>query len=304
LGVYFIISLEEYELGVKKNRIWFVLFLLPTIILFLFFYAYPIFAIAFTSFANWKLGTNITFAGFDNFKRMIADPNFRDSLQNTLWWLLLHLVVLVGVSILVALLTFDKSRFSKAVRAIYLIPNALPLAVIGFLFYFIFNPSIGLVNGLVHLFGYKDFALNWYQDAHTAFFTVTVTTILYGGVYTLLMSAEMTAIPEEIFESVKIDGANNLQTNLYIIIPLIKNILGTVLILAAVQCLKTFEVIYLTTSGGPGNSTMNLPILIYRTAMNNSDFSYANSISLVTILIGMVTIGVISKLFKVGKKDF
>ena len=117
----------------------------------------------------------------------------------------------------------------------------------------------------------------------------------------LLISSETAAIPTEVYESAKVDGATESQINRLIVMPLIKNIVGTCLILATVDCLKTFEVIYLTTNGGPGDLTMNLPVMIFRTAMNNSNYGYANAIAFVTILIGAAAMLLITKVFRIGK---
>ena len=79
-----------------------------------------------------------------------------------------------------------------------------------------------------------------------------MTTIFYGGVFMLLISSEIAAIPTEVYESAKVDGATESQINRLIVMPLIESVVGTCLILATVDCLKTFEVIYLTTNGEPG----------------------------------------------------
>lgn len=287
----------------KSVNKWIAVFLLPSLILFFGFYAYSIFTVFITGFTDWKLGEPINFAGLNNYVRMFQDPNFMISLKNTLIWLILHWIVLVGVSLLVSLVTIKKTRFNRVVRVIYLIPKMIPLAVIGFLYYFMFNPSIGIVNDFIRKIGFSDFNLNWFQDERTAFFAVTVTTIFYGGVYMLLLSSEIAAVPSEVYESAKVDGASELQINIMIILPLIKNIIGTCLILATVDCLKTFEVIYLTTSGGPGNLTMNLPVLIFRTAMTNSNYGYANAIATITILIGAASMLLITKIFRIGKNQ-
>jgi len=231
---------------------------------------------------------------------MANDAVFLISFTNTFKWLLLYWTILVGCALLTALLISKKSKVSRMVRVIYLLPNILPSAVIGLLFNFMFNPSVGLVNDVIKKLWDPDFALNWFQNVHTAFFTVTATTIFYGGVFTLIFCAEISAISQEVYESAEIDGVNKFQKHFYITLPLLKNIIGTTLILATVQCLRTFDVIYMTTMGGPGSETMNLPLLIYKTAMNNLNFGYANAMSLVTILIGMITIGLISRLMKVG----
>lgn len=287
----------------KSDKKWIIIFLLPSLILFTGFYAYSIVTVFVTGFTDWRLGEQMSFAGISNFIKMFQDSTFLVSLKNTLLWLVLHWAVLVGVSLLVSLATIKQTRFNRIVRVIYLIPKMIPLAVIGFLYYFMFNPSIGLVNDFIRKIGFENFNINWFQDERTAFFAVTVTTIFYGGVYMLLLSSEIAAVPAEVYESAKVDGASDIQINVMIVMPLIKNIIGTCLILATVDCLKTFEVIYLTTSGGPGDLTMNLPVLIFRTAMTNSNYGYANAIATVTILIGAAAMLLITRIFRIGKDE-
>lgn len=287
----------------KKCRLGIALFLLPCIVLFLFFFAYPIVSVFVTSFAEWRLGKQITFVGLDNFRRLLADENVIMAAKNTGVWMLMHWFILTGTALLVALMTTTKTAFTRFVKVCYLIPNMIPMAVIGFLAYFIYSPTIGLVNGFVSLFTGEPFVHNWLQDQHTAFWTVSSTFILYGGVFTLLLSTQIAAISPEVIESARLECRNEFQIKRYIVVPQIKNMLGTVLIMATVQCLKTFEVIYLTTSGGPRNITLNLPILIHRTVINNSNFGYANAISAVTILIGALCMGVIALGFRMGQSD-
>lgn len=279
------------------------IFLLPCILLFLFFYAYPTITVFVTSITKWKLGEPIEFNGIENFIKLFQDEVVIKALINTIKWMIIAWVLQIGISLLVALLTRKISGFNRFVKVTYLIPNMISLSVIGFISYFIFNPSIGIANEVIRCF-VKDFSLNWYQDISTAFFTVTITTIFYGGISTLMMSSEIAAIPEEILESARIDGASEFQLNIKIILPMIKNIIGTTLILATVNALKSFEVIYMTTNGGPGSETMNFPILIYRTAMLNNNYGYSNALSIITILIGIIAMLFISKIFHVGKSDY
>ncbi|MFB9277332.1 carbohydrate ABC transporter permease [Cohnella cellulosilytica] len=286
----------------QKGWIW--TFLAPTLLLFAAFYAYPIATVAISSFTEWRLASAMTYVGLDNYRSLLTDGEFKKALVNTLVWLLAHWTIYVGMGLLVALLTARKTRFSRFVRTVYLIPNMLPIAAVAFLFYIVFNPAIGPINGLLELVGLDQLALNWYQDTRTAFWTVTFTSVIYGGILTLLISAELASIPGEIIESAKMDGAGELRTVFHITLPLLRNVIGTAMILTTVNVLKSFEIIYLTTVGGPGNETINLPILIYRAAMNNNHLSYSNTLGTVTILIGMISILIITRVFRMGRSDY
>src|SRR5690625_820816 len=116
---------------------WIVLFLIPTVLFFCTFYAYPIITIFISSFSDWRLASEIEFIGIDNYKVLLSDNNFKVGFVNTLKWLVIHWVFYVGLGLCVALLTANKSWLSKLVRTVYLIPNMIPIAALAFLFYFI-----------------------------------------------------------------------------------------------------------------------------------------------------------------------
>lgn len=97
------------------------------------------------------------------------------------------------------------------------------------------------------------------------------------------------------------DGADRLQLNIYIILPLLKNVIGTSVILEASGMLKKLDTIMLMTKGGPGDMTMNLPMFVYRTAMTENNFGRANAAGVMLILLGCITVTMINRLFKVGE---
>lgn len=287
----------------KHSRFWIVLFLTPTVLLFLFLYAYPMLTILGTSFTDWRLASEVSFVGFSQYRKMLDHSAFLSSLTNTVVWLLLHWVFYVGIALAVALSSAKKGLVSSFVRVVYLIPNMIPLAALAFIFYLLFSPSIGLINEIIGAFVPGDFLHNWYQHPTTAFLTVTLSSLLFGGILTLLIAAEISSISPEVFESARMDGAGNVQTAFYVTIPLLRNIIGVCLILTTVHVLKMFELVFLTTNGGPGNLTMNLPVMIYRTAMFNNNFGYSNAIAVVTILVGVASMLTISQIFRTGKAN-
>jgi raffinose/stachyose/melibiose transport system permease protein len=112
--------------------------------------------------------------------------------------------------------------------------------------------------------------------------------------------AELSAIPDDIFEAAYIDGATELQTNLYIKLPLLKNAIGTATILTATSMLQKLDILVMTTNGGPGISTMNLPLFIYNTAMRDNNFGVSNACAVLLIIIGLISIGVVNKLYRMN----
>lgn len=284
-----------------KNRGYITLFLLPTIILFLLVYAVSLVILFGTSFTEWRTWTKPVFIGLGNYIKMFTDDSdFRQSLINTVIWIFLQSTVHVIIGVLFAIILNMKEFYWKFARSVYMIPNIISGAAVGMLFLFILNPDFGAVNSIVRLFCSRDFSQNWFMDYATSFFSVTMTWLPYAAVVTILVLAEIAAIPESIFESARIDGASGFKINLYIVIPLLRNIIGTSVILAGTSMLQKLDIIMITTGGGPGNTTLNLPVYIYRTALMDNNFGYSNTVGVFLVVLGIVLILLYRNMFKIG----
>ncbi len=284
---------------------WIFLFLFPSLALFAAIFAYPIGMIFGSSFFNWRgMSSTISFVGLQNFIKLFStDATFHKAMLNTVVWVALQSTVHVALGALLALILVKKPFGWKAVRTAYMFPNIISLAVLGIVYLNLFNPQHGIVNVIVRALGFEDFNHNWYFDSSTSFGTVTFTWLAFAGLVTILVMAEIATISDEIYEAAYIDGASDFQVDIHIKLPLLRNILGTCVILSATSMLKEFELIYLTTGGGPDIATMNLPLYIYKTSIIEHNYGYANTISSVTILLGIVVIVGVNRLFRMGRSD-
>jgi raffinose/stachyose/melibiose transport system permease protein len=288
---------------VKVKRRWIVLFLSPGLLLFLFVYLASIINVAGTSFTDWRIGQQIRFSGVSNYTALIQSPVFHKALGNNIIWIILQSTIHVAIGILFALIIAWKKRtwYAKVSQTLFMLPNMLSSAALGMLFYNIFNPMYGPINRIIKSFGNPNFNINWFANADTAFFAVTATWLPFAAIIAILAAAELSAIPDEIFEAAYIDGATELQTNMYIKIPLLKNAVGTGTILAATSMLQKLDILVMTSNGGPGNTTMNLPLLIYNTAMRDNNFGMANACAVLLIIIGLISIGAVNKLYRMNE---
>lgn len=285
---------------VIKKR-WIVIFLLPGILLFLFVYLASIANVFGTSFTYWRIGQSISFNGVGNYAALFASDKFHKALANNIVWILLQSTIHVVIGILFALITSRKKWYSRPCQIIFMLPNILSSAALGMLFYNVFNPMYGPVNKIVKLFGYPNFNVNWYANNGTAFFAVTLTWLPFAAVIAILAAAELAAISDDIFEAAVIDGASESQINWRIRLPLLKNAIGTGTILAATSMLQKMDILIMTSNGGPGNQTMNLPLLIYLTAMQDNNFGLANACGVILILIGLASIGIINRIYRMNE---
>lgn len=288
----------------KLKKITLAAFLLPCILLFLLIYLVPLVLVAVSSFANWRIGQPLSFAGLSNYVQAFHDKNVRAAVWHTLFWVVAQSTVHVFLGTLLAFILAKKFRGWKVFRTVCMLPNVISTAALAMILLNVFKTDGGLVNGLISLLTGSKFEWNWYFNSSTALPAVTLGWLLYPGMITILMLAAITSIPNDLLEAARIDGATSLQINLRVILPMVRNTLGTSVIVAATSMLKEFELIYLTTNGGPGNATLNLPLYIYKTAFTENNYSYSNAMSVLLILLGVLIVYAINRLFRMEESDY
>jgi raffinose/stachyose/melibiose transport system permease protein len=288
----------------KRKNFWIGIFLFPALMMFLFVYAVPLVTVVYKSFTNATLASGEMFVGFDNYKNLFTrDMDYLEALKNTALWVLLYIFIHIPFGTLVAIVFSKKVIGWKFARTVYMLPNIISGIAMGMVLLYIFNPQFGVVNNIIRFFGQKDFAQNWFFDTSTAFFTVTVSNIFYAAVVTILVMAEIASIPGAIFESARVDGASGLQSDLYITLPLLKNVIGTCIILATTSVLTSFDMIFITTKGGPGNTTMNMSYYLYDTINLTNKVGLGNAIGVTQLVFGFILVILVTKVLKLGKSD-
>lgn len=280
-------------------------FLLPCLALFALIYLTPLIMVVVSSFFEWKAGGVFNFVGIQNYiQAFTSDDRMLIALRNTGIWVLLQSTVHVTIGTVIAFMLSKKLRGWKVLRTIYMIPNVVSAAALGVIFLNVFNPKYGLINSFVSQVTGTAFQKNWFFEENLAFITVTWSWLLYTGMIIIVVLAGILAIPEDVIEAARIDGATEMQINLKIRLPLIRTVLGTSVILAATSMLREFELIYLTTNGGPGDLTLNLPLYLYKTSMTDNNYGYANMMGVVLIIAGIVAVQAINKLFRMNESDY
>lgn len=290
----------------KKNKHWIPIFLAPACILFLLIYAVPLVLVFVTSLFEYRLLPNrFEFIGLQNYINLLTnDPVFIEAFRNTVVWIAIHCTVHVFIGTLLAFILYKKPRGWKFVRVSYMIPNIISQSAIAMIFLNVFNPQYGVVNSLLGMLGLDSFQHNWLFERATAFPSVTMTWLLFAGYTTTLVLAEALSVDESILEAARVDGATNFQIDVFVMFPLIKKMIGTTVIMAATYMLQLFSLIYITTGGGPETRTTNLPLLLYQTAMKENNYGYANTIGVFIIVIGVVSMALINKAFKMNESDY
>ena len=287
----------------KNKGLWIILFTMPCMILFAIVYAAPIITVAYTSLCDYTTFSGPKFTGIKNFLTIFGDKDFLVSIKNTLIWVVLQATFHVSLGLIMALVLRRKPKGWKVVRTAYMIPNIIPTAATGVMFTLLLNPTFGVVKPFLEGIGVEVSQVpNLFGNSKYAFWTVTLTWLLYSGFNTIIFLAEMGAIDKEIYEAARVDGAKPWQLDQYITLPLMKNIFGTCVVLGSVAMVSQFDIIYMTTKGGPGNTTLNLPIYLYKAATLENNYGKANAVGVIQIVIGLVLVILIQRLFA-GKKE-
>lgn len=288
----------------KRNQGWIALFLAPTCIIFLLIFAIPLVMVFGTSLFDYRLlPKTFEFVGLDNFIRLFTeDTKFLPILKNTLLWILIHCVLHVALGTILAFILYKKPRGWKFVRVTYMIPNIISQSAIAMIFLNLYNAQYGALNSFLKAIGLESLQHNWLFDTATAFPSVTMTWFLFAGYTTTLVLAQCLSTDETIIEAARVDGATSFQIDRLVMFPMVKKMIGTTVIMAATYMLQLFSLIYITTGGGPGTTTTNLPLYLYTTVKANN-YGYANAIGVVIIAVGFVTMTLINRLFGMQKDD-
>lgn len=239
------------------------------------------------------------FIGLDNFIRLFTrDPDYWNSVWNTLVYAVAKLLITIPCSFLLAVLLNSKLKLQGLFRGIIFMPTIISTAVMSLVFYFMFNSYNGIVNQMLMRFSLIDYPIDWFGRDMAMVTAVLVAAWGAIGNYMIYFLAGLQTIPEEMYEVAKLDGANYFQTLYYVVIPLLGPVMQTVLMLAIITALKGFESIMVLTGGGPAGATDVMYLYVYRAFFPTQgdtsfvpQYGYGSAVAVVTAVItGIITL--------------
>lgn len=287
----------------QKNKIWIAVFLIPTLVMFMLVYLGPMVLALVSSFTKWDGMQSMRFIGLNNYVKIFKDPVFHASLWHTLFWAFLAVAVHVPFGVLVALVLKRKRKGWRFTRSVFMLPNIISRSALALMFVFIYKPDVGILNMLLKNVGLERFTRNWLVDPNTALLSVTNIWLWYAAVITLIVLSELSSISSEIEEAARIDGATARQVDWYIYLPLLRRAVGTGAIVAVTSVFKEFESIYMTTNGGPGDSSMTISVMMVNKIVQSNQYGYANTLGILLLVLGIIVMLFCNKLFRMDSAD-
>jgi len=270
-------------------------FVLPWVIGFFAFTLYPIIYSLYLSFQSYSGFGDAVPVGFANYKHMFTDPLFFKSLYNTAYYTLLAVPIGLVVAIVLAMLMNQNVREVAIYRAAFYLPSILPLFALTFIFIVLLNPGFGLVNFFLGLFHVP--TINWLGDPSWTKVSVVILAQLGAGGPALIFLASLRAVPTELYESARLEGAGPLRRFWHITVPLITPVILYDLLYGTILGLQIFTPAYILVGGtsggaaytaGPDNSLLFYVFYLYKNAFQYSDMGYASAMAWVLFLISIV----------------
>ncbi|WP_261302436.1 carbohydrate ABC transporter permease [Paenibacillus andongensis] len=274
------------------------LFLFPSFLLTMVLGVYPIAWAIRYMFYDYKGFGDASFIGFDNFRRLWQDTEYWHSVLNTFIYAGGKLIITLPLCLVLAVILNQKLRGRNWLRAIYFMPTIISSAVMAVVFFIIFNSYNGILNQYLLKFHIISERIDWLGPKHAMLTTIIIAVWSAVGNYMLLFLAGLQNIPNDVYESSSLDGANKWQQFWYLTIPMLGPVLQIVIMLAIINSLKGYESIMVLTEGGPVGKTEVMYLYVYKLffptpsgVLADQQFGYGSAVGFVTaVIVGIITL--------------
>jgi len=273
----------------------------PAVLGFLVFAAYPTIRGIYLSFTDFRVLGAANWVGFANFVRMMGDDVFWQSLRVTIVYVLLAAGGVIVLGLITAVI-IHRLTTSTLVRSLILIPFLVSNVVAGVIWTWMLDSQLGIANELLTAIGIP--RVQFFTDPAWVVPALAAVTIWKGlGYTTILLFVGLQAIPTQIYEAGRLDGASEFQMFLRITIPMLRPVLAMVIILTIINCFQIFDLVQVTTKGGPENASNVLQNYIYSQAFGQFNFGYASAVSLGLFAIMLVITFVQMRVSRINEAD-
>jgi multiple sugar transport system permease protein len=270
----------------KRDQLFGIFLTLPGLATLLIIIVFPIIFTIITSFYDYTLlnPQHDSFVGLDNYQEVIEEDYIGDSVLITSQFVLSTVLIEFFIGFIIALSLNKVKRFKTVYYVILLAPLMINPVVVGLIWRMILHTELGIFNYLLKLLDIN--RVNWLGDNDTAFWTIVFVDIWHQVSFmTILLLAGLSALPREPYEAARMDGASSLRCLISITLPLMRPVITVAILLRLIFSIKTFDIIYIMTKGGPGISTDLVSYFIYRSAFFGLDIGRASALSVGLLII-------------------
>lgn len=288
----------------KVSRWSLIVWVVPAILLVAVFVYYPVLENIRLSLYRWGPFTREAFVGLDNYRQLAADPVAWGALFNNTAFAVISVVCQVAGGLVLAAVLEElvRGRLKGFLRTVYFIPAVLSLTVVGLLFTFIYNPQIGIVNGLLDALGLPWLKHSWLGESLTAIWSIIAMSQWQNvGYLTVLFIVAMQRIPRDLYESAYLDGASRVGAFRHVTVPLVRSMTLLATIITVSGAFLVLNEVWVMTAGGPNNASHTLASWLYKSAFFNDQFGYASAIAVVIFIITMGA-AIVQLLFARGRE--
>jgi ABC-type sugar transport system permease subunit len=278
---------------VSRKRYWAWIFLsLPLALYGLIVVGPTLYSFYFSLTDSNLLSNTHNFIGLANFRALSKDSDFWEALRNTAVWTIAGVIVSLILGFILALGLSKTRLWSRAIKSILFLPLALSLVVVGFIWFWIYRYDFGLINLFLRAIGKDSLTKDWLADPSTALIAVIIAWAWQQiSLSMIIFLAGLTAVPVDLMEAAQMDGAKPRTQIRHVVIPSLAPAISVVISLALINALKTFDIVFVMTQGGPFGKTRTLAVLSYREAFRSYNFGYSSAIAVTLFIMTVIIIG-------------
>jgi ABC-type sugar transport system permease subunit len=287
-------------LGSRWARLGAYLYLVPMVAIVGVFLLYPAGDTVWTSLTDSNGLGAAKFVGLDNYVSVVKDSAFRTSFVNTLYWVAGVLVLQVGLGLLMAL-ALSATRIGKLLMGVFYLPATISAAATGVIWFFVFNPDQGILNGFLRLIGLGGLTQSWLVANPPLNTWAMIGAFTWQGLgpTTVLFLIGLQSIPREPIEAGLIDGATGFRLFWNVTMPLLRPMMAVVVGISLINSFKVFDLIWVMTQGGPYRSSETLAVTMYRESFVSFDVGYGAAVAVVlTLIVFVVSVFYLRSMFR------
>ena len=262
----------------------------PAALLYGFLYLYPAVSNLLYSTERWDGVTKPEFVGLHNFKYLIAnDITFHKIVGNNIRFSFIVVILQTLFSLLFAIFLVKNTKSNIFLRTVFFFPTILSSVSVGLIWSFLYNPNFGFINATLKSVGLNSLALNWLSDSRFSLYSIAIAQIwFHTGQMVVIYLAGLQQIPQELYESAEVDGANRWHQFKYVTWPMALPTTAVVVAYTTIQTFRAFDLVYSMTQGGPMNSSDLIVTNIYNMAFGAYKFGYASAESIILIFFVLI----------------